>query len=1036
MISRLLRVSGFRLGAAVKLTCYVSKLGLLAGLHALVGAPALANDPCLEDDGNPVSGAIVEVFCEGNQSNGVHFPKFTYIPLAGWHLLNPFNPNTFSEIEVAYLDRPIVTNNISAIRLLTYAQPYLDYGTDFEARLLPDGNGRYIGASGFGASAVQLSSYGAYLMQGDVNLPYLDERFGFSGSDLSLRIDNSYPTRGPGDGAIYFDDTTKDFGHDRNNAQYANWAAGNAFQMVTTGDRGHGVVVESYGGHGSGGSSDRTYGGPGGRGGVLGAIIQGRITTYGNDAAGILMRSKGGNGGNGHNGTLIGGGGSGGIGGRGEYVVLNNMASISTHGFRSSGIVAQSLGGGGGLGGNGGWVSGSGGAGGAASSGGIVYVTNQNWASIVTRGAGANGILAQSIGGFAGTAGSGGYLFSAGGNGLSGGNGSGVFVTNNASIDTWGAYDAVGILAQSIGGGGGAGGAADGAYAIGGTGGLGGDSAGLKVINRGTINTHWGRRSHGILAQSIGGGGGVGGSANGAGALGGDGNSAGSSNQAIVENSGAIYTAGQDAIGIFVQSIGGGGGHGGNASGMAAIGGRGGFGGNGGLAIVRNDGYVSTWGHYSTGISAQSIGGGGGTGGSATASGAFGSFAMGGSGGFGGGGASVEVTNNSGFSGSANITTRGDYADGILAQSIGGGGGNGGAAMSSAFGAGFSAAFALGANGGVGGGAGNVTVNYRGAIRTEGDWSSAVRAQSLGGGGGNGGYAVSGAAAATGALSFALGGSGAAGGQAQSVSVTTYHNLLTLGDRSTAILAQSIGGGGGNGGFAFSGAMSGVGSLSFALGGSGARGGGGANVTVDSHGNIATAGLMSAGIVAQSIGGGGGNGGHSMAQSFGGVGAGSLALGGSGSLGTYAGHVNVTSRGQIDTSGDGAHGIVAQSIGGGGGNGGFAVAGAASGGGTLSVAVGGAAGAGGGGRTVTVTTYDRIGTQGDHATGILAQSLGGGGGNGGMALAAGASGKGALSVALGGAGGDGGTSQRVSVTANGAIVTAGDMSSGLVAQSI
>ncbi len=1023
-------------GVAKNLTCYVSRLGLLAGLNVLAGMPAWANDPCIEDNGHPVSGAIVEVFCEGDQSDGVHFPRFTYVPLAGWHLLNPFNPNTFSEIEVAYLDGPIVTNNISAIRLLTYAQPYLDYGHDFEARLLPDGAGRYIGANGVGASAVELSSYGAFLMQGDVNFPYLDERFGFSGSDLSLRIDNSFPARGPGDGAIYFDNTIYDFGHDRTNSQYANWAAGNAFSMVTTGNRGHGVVMASAGGHGSGGSSDRTYGGPGGRGGTLGGIVQGYITTYGNDAAGILMRSLGGNGGNGHNGTVFGSGGSGGIGGRGEYVVLNNMASISTYGFRSSGIVAQSLGGGGGLGGNGGWVSGSGGAGGSASRGDIVRVTNQNWASIVTRGAGANGILAQSIGGFAGTAGSGGYLFSAGGNGRSGGSSSGVFVTNNASIDTWGAYDAVGILAQSIGGGGGAGGASDGFYAIGGTGGLGGDSAGLQVINRGTINTHWGLRSHGILAQSIGGGGGVGGSANGAGALGGDGNSAGSSGQATVINSGAIYTAGQDAIGIFVQSIGGGGGHGGNASGMAAIGGRGGFGGNGERANVFNDGYVSTWGHYAAGISAQSIGGGGGTGGSATSSGAFASFAMGGSGGFGGNGSQVNVTNTSGFTGSANINTRGDYADGILAQSIGGGGGNGGGAMSSAFGAGFSAAFAIGANGGVGGGAGSVNVAYRGDIRTEGNWANAVRAQSLGGGGGSGGYAISGSAATSGALSFALGGSGEAGGQAQNVSVTTYNSLLTYGDRSSAILAQSIGGGGGNGGFAFAGAMSGVGSLSFALGGDGARGGSGANVAVDSHGNIATRGLMSSGIVAQSIGGGGGNGGHSMAQSFGGAGAGSLALGGSGSLGTYGSHVTVTSRGQIDTSGDGAHGIVAQSIGGGGGNGGFAVAGAASGGGSLSVAVGGAAGGGGGGRTVTVTTYDRIGTQGDHATGILAQSLGGGGGNGGMALAAGASGKGALSVALGGAGGSGGTSQRVSVTANGAIVTAGDMSSGLVAQSI
>ena len=107
-----------------------------------------------------------------------------------------------------------------------------------------------------------------------------------------------------------------------------------------------------------------------------------------------------------------------------------------------------------------------------------------------------------------------------GGRGGNGGNGSAVTVHNSGSISTEGNF-AAGILAQSIGGGGGAGGSTKSkTYSLltsddspmrfkrgGGAGGNGGD---VTVVNSGAITTDGGF-AHGILAQSIGGGGGFGG---------------------------------------------------------------------------------------------------------------------------------------------------------------------------------------------------------------------------------------------------------------------------------------------------------------------------------------------------------------------------------------------------------------------------------------------------------------------------------------------------------------------------------------------
>ena len=86
--------------------------------------------------------------------------------------------------------------------------------------------------------------------------------------------------------------------------------------------------------------------------------------------------------------------------------------------------------------------------------------------------------------------------------------------------------------------------------------------------------------------------------------------------------------------------------------------------------------------------------------------------------------------------------------------------------------------------------------------------------------------------------------------------------------------------------------------------------------------------------MAQSIGGGGGQSSSILSLSAVGGSESSMMLGfnfGSvGGEGNDAGTVTVTNGGTIETSGDGAHGILAQSVGGGGGNGGVVFAGSGS----------------------------------------------------------------------------------------------------------
>src|SRR5690606_24902210 len=121
--------------------------------------------------------------------------------------------------------------------------------------------------------------------------------------------------------------------------------------------------------------------------------------------------------------------------------------------------------------------------------------------------------------------------------------------------------------------------------------------------------------------------------------------------------------------------------------------------------------------------------------------------------------------------------------------------------------------------------------------------------------------------------------------------------------------------------------------------------------------------------------------------------------------------VTVNNQGRLQTSGHGARGIVAQSIGGGGGLGGSASAtsitlspGAAV---SLAVGLGRSGGSGGDAARVELRNSAAVSTLGRQATALTAQSVGGGGGVGGAgatrAIAFGGSAY-AATVALGGAG--------------------------------
>jgi hypothetical protein len=438
-----------------------------------------------------------------------------------------------------------------------------------------------------------------------------------------------------------------------------------------------GVWVSSLGGNGGTGgdfwgNAAAGQGGGAGVGGNVSVTSNVDITTGGVGAYGIFAQSRAGAGGAGGSGYILGSAGSGGPAGQGGTAVATNNGAITTFGDGASGMLVQSLGGGGGAGGDSYGIVGAAGSASEGGIGGTASATNNG--TVTTAGLAAHGLVVQSIGGTGGDAGSAGGLYAVGGTGDSGGPGGVVNVTNSATgVITTSNSHSFGILAQSIGGGGGNGGTAGGIKGVGGEGAGGGAGGDVTVTNAGRIatTTTTGSDAHAIVAQSIGGGGGTGGV--GGGLVGIGGKSTGSvpndGGSVTVTNApgSVLSTAGAASHGVLAQSIGGGGGAGATGGGLVAVGGDAGAAGDGGDVTVATAATITTRGIDAKGIVAQSIGGGGGS-----ANAAGGLVALGGKGGSGGTAGTVTVTN------SGQIVTAQRGADGLFVQSIGGGGGDGG----------------------------------------------------------------------------------------------------------------------------------------------------------------------------------------------------------------------------------------------------------------------------------------------------------------------------------------------------------------------
>ncbi|MFV0282313.1 MAG: autotransporter outer membrane beta-barrel domain-containing protein [Castellaniella sp.] len=872
---------------------------------------------------------------------------------------------------------------------------------------------------------------------------------------------------GPGQAGIRIDVSGGNGGNGKHtDYEYSHWGGNGAGgrnidyglskSVVTSASRG----VDLHSGGGNGGLYGNANGPDGGYGiGGDGHLARATLTdtTVSGIGFGVAAQSLGGTGSDSALPAGFGGERDSGRGGNaGEATVsLLGMTSVTVHGpgpdTVSAGVGMLSMGGNGGTAQHIGDFGGhsNAGRGGDAST---VTFTSSAGSSVVSQGDGVYGVVARSLGGNASTNN---YADTRAGDG---GNAGPVIIANGGTISTLGSRS-IGIFALSQGGQGGNGG--DGTWARGHPGGAGGAPGAITITNTGAIKTGSSDTvgAKGIVANVLGGEGGEGGGGGSFG-RGGDGGPGAQADQAIsITNAGDIATVGNDAAAVLASSAGGGGGLAETTNGIMAVGGgRGGAGGAGGRIIMDNTGGIATLGDNSAAVSLQSIGGGGGFGGDANATGVITSIAIGGNGGAGGNGGELR------FSSNGSIYTQAGNSSGVVLQSVGGGGGSAGSASAVGVGVGLNITLSNGGRGGGGGSGSSVsfTQTSPGIIGTLGAHSDGVLAQSIGGGGGNGGLANSRTVTIapptgdnpSGAVTLAIsnGGSGQGGGVGGMVTLVNGGFVSTAAEQSKGLIAQSIGGGGGNGGGVLAPVkLSTIGSslisLQFSLrhGGQGGQGGNGGQVKADNSGtgSVTTLGTGSVGILAQSIGAGGGNGGIVQTHDAGSfndiLGSASdlpdlldkvalwlesgpelelskaidlsvgVTTGGSGGAGGDAAAFNVRNDGLIKTAGDHAPGIVAQSIGGGGGNAGMidssgisslfssinalihAAAPISRGAFLLlpQIAIthqtggsGGAAGSGGGSSSdpSTVLNTGTIATLGDGSMGILAQSIGGGGG--------------------------------------------------------
>ncbi len=854
--------------------------------------------------------------------------------------------------------------------------------------------------------------------------------------------------------------------------------------ITTSGVDSSGVLIQSVGGFaGDAGSTSgtlSTYGAGSESGGassnVSGTLVSGTIIkTTGEGADGIYVQSVGGGGGKGESTSglsTLGGDGSSGGNGSDASATLESDVTITTGGETASAVYVQSFGGGGGSGGSADGITSVGGAGGSGGSGGTVTATITS-AELTTTGDSSNTILLSSAGGGGGVAKSTAGINSIGGSGGDGGNGGAVTLTlDSSTIKTEGA-DSDAVFVQSVGGGGGSGSSSlaigvEYAHSVGGSGGDGGTGGDVEIkaatTDTGTIVTT-DSRARGVVLQSIGGGGGTSGNdytfsagvgldiATGQTSDGGDGNTSGSVTIDSFYHS--IQTSGDHAHGVLAQSVGGGGGAVGTAinydaeintgaSNTNTTGGNGGTGGDAGTVMITINEAVTTGGDQAHGIFAQSVGGGGGASGT-TLAGSVVSFTTlgmtsGGSGEAGGDASAVSVTSF------GDVSTGGLASYGIYAQSTGGGGGSAGWTSNIDGITTTNLTLTTGGNGGVGGTASDVTVSTATdtTISTTKDGSTAILAQSVGGGGGNTYATVTGSVSSTADLAIAVGGDGGAAGNPGDVTVTNDADIITQGKSSYGILAQSKANSGGNASFTVDASLLSAGSLSANISGSGGTGGDGGIVKVTNNGTISTGADSAVGILAQSNGSGGGSASGTISVSALSMDSLSVNVGGNGGSGGSGGDVTIENYGTVTTTGSDATALLAQSQGGDGGSGGLVVnAGfnaSSSVAANVQVGVGGDGGSGAAGGTVTVTNTETLTTGDFMSYGIFAQSIGGSGGKGGsvysgvLSFSSGTSFE--ADVTVGGDGGDGGSADTVKVDNSGTIGTSGYGAAAIFAQSV
>ena len=327
------------------------------------------------------------------------------------------------------------------------------------------------------------------------------------------------------------------------------------------------------------------------------------------------------------------------------------------------------------------------------------------------------------------------------------------------------------------------------------------------------------------------------------------------------------------------------------------------------------------------------------------------------------------------------VYTWGEKSIGSLIQSIGGGGGNADTTVVLDEGASIDLVAALGAKQTNNSSGGNVSLARSGDVLAAGRQSQGVSVQSVGGGGGRllmdvGTVGAEGAtipAVSTSTATVGLGADPSFANNGGNLTLDLTGNTLTAGQYSPGLVLQSIGAGGGQ---AY---LSGLATAIVNLGATDGSTGDGGNVALANTGSITTLGGLSDGIVLQSIGGGGGYVVTDLAPA-------NLTVNTRSDNAGNGGNIAFTQSGDIVVTGERSRGVVAQSIGGGGG--------------IVDGVFSGSAGGDGVAGSIDLQFEGDVVASGRGGTAIVAQSLGRSAGNINISL-------GADTIVMGGFGGAG-----------------------------